>query len=61
MNQLELSPAEHDVLAQDQAFVAALRQLDRRERPFLAGTRRKLLFDVGASRATCHASAFPPA
>jgi hypothetical protein len=50
MNQIELSPAEHDALAQDQAFVAALRHWTDVQRPFLAGTRRKLLFDVGAKQ-----------
>jgi hypothetical protein len=51
INALELRPEEQKALAADAAFVAAVRRWTDVQRPFLPGTRRPTLFDVGAQRA----------
>jgi Protein of unknown function (DUF3160) len=59
MNQLQLSPEERTLLAGDAGFIGALRKWVDVQRPFLQGTRRGLLFDVGAKASDIPAACIP--
>jgi hypothetical protein len=59
VNLLELAPDERAALAADAGFMAALRSWVDVQRPFLAGTRRPTLFDVGAKVSDVPAACLP--
>jgi hypothetical protein len=59
MNQLQFSPEERTLLAGDAGFVSALRKWVDVQRPFLEGTRRPTLFDVGAKQSQIPAACVP--
>ncbi|HEY6475752.1 MAG TPA: DUF3160 domain-containing protein, partial [Polyangia bacterium] len=59
MNLLQLSPQERTLLVADAGFMSALRNWVDVQRPFLEGTRRPTLFDVGAKASEIPAACVP--
>jgi hypothetical protein len=59
INLLELTPEEKAALQADTGFISALKIWTNVQAPFLAGTRRSLLFDIGARHSSIPAECIP--